>query len=247
MFKPIEQKSVVEAIQQQITSLILEGQHLKPGSKLPSEKDMIRQFGVSRPALREAIRTMVGEGLLEIQPGLGTYVREPTSGAAIQANVVSLLLMPEDLMEIQEVRAILEPEVAARVAERATEKDLDELEGIMNEMEKAIREGHSIFELAWDFHRQLSRLAGNSAMAKIVDVIYEMIKTYEQPLYDRYFDPRQEIHDHLELVQVFRRRDPERARAAMKTHLNATSKKLSDAFLAGGQTTEVMPPEPTAQ
>jgi GntR family transcriptional repressor for pyruvate dehydrogenase complex len=246
MFKPIEQKSVVEAIQQQITSLILEG-NLKPGSRLPSEKDMIRQFRVSRPALREAIRMMVGEGLLEIQHGLGTYVREPTSGAAIQANVVSLLLMPEDLMEIQEVRTILEPEVAARVAERATGEDLDELEGIMNEMEKAIREGYSIFELAWDFHRRLSRFAGNSAMAKIVDVIYEMIKTCEQPLYDRYFDPQQEIHAHRELVQVFRRRDPEQARAAMKAHLNATSERLSDAFVAEGQTAEVVPSEPTAQ
>jgi GntR family transcriptional repressor for pyruvate dehydrogenase complex len=246
MFKPIEQKSVVEAIQQQITSLILKG-HLKPGSKLPSEKDMRRQFGVSRPALREAIHMMVGEGLLQIQPGLGTYVREPTSAAAIQANVVSLLLMPEDLRELQEVREILEPEVVALLAERASEEDLNDLEGIMDEMEQAIREGHSIFELAWSFHRRLPRLAGNSAMAKIVDIVYEMIKTVEQPLYDRYFDPQQEVHDHRELVQVFRRRDPERARAAMKAHLDATSKKLSEAFLAGGQTTEVMPAEPPTQ
>jgi GntR family transcriptional repressor for pyruvate dehydrogenase complex len=246
MFKPIEQKSVVEAIQQQIMSLILEG-HLKPGSRLPSEKDMIRQFGVSRPALREAIHLMVGEGLLKIQPGLGTYVREPTSAAAIQADVISLLLMPEDLRELQEVREILEPEVVALLAERASEEDLNDLDGIMEEMEKAIRNKESIFELAWSFHRRLPRLAGNSAMAKIVDIVYEMIKTVEQPLYDRYFDPQQEIHDHRELVQVFRRRDPEQARAAMKAHLDATSKKLSDAFLADGQTTGIMPPEPTTQ
>ena len=84
-------------------------------------------------------------------------------------------------------------------------------------------------------------------MAKIVDVIYEMIKTYEQPLYDRYFDPQQEVCDHRELVQVFRRRDPERARTAMKAHVYATSEKLSDAFVAEGQTAEVVPSEPTAQ
>lgn len=246
MLKPIEQMSVVEAIQQQIRSLILGGD-LKPGSRLPSEKDLVQQLRVSRPALREAIHMMIGEGLLEIQPGLGTYVREPTSAAAIRADVISLLLMPEDLRELQEVREILEPEVAALVAKRATEEDLNDLDGIMEEMEKAIRNEESIFELAWSFHRRLPRLAGNSAMAKIVDIVYEMIKTVEQPLYDRYFDPQQEVHDHRELVQVFRRQDPVEARAAMEAHLDATSKKLSDAFLAGGQTTEVMPPEPPTQ
>jgi len=226
MFKPIGPKSVVGAIHEQIRSRILEG-HLKPGSRLPSEKDLIQQLGVSRPTLREAISMMVGEGLLEIRPGSGTYVREPTSAAAIQGDVVSLLLMPEDLMEIQEVRGILEPEIAARVAKGATEEDLDYLEAITNEMEETMREGQSLFELAWSFHRRLARLADNSAMAKIVDIIYEMIKIHEQPLYDRYFDPLQEICDHRELVHVLRRRDPEQARAAMKAHLDATSAKLT--------------------
>lgn len=225
MFKSIGPMSVVGAIHEQIRSRILEG-HLKPGSRLPPEKDLIQQLGVSRPALREAISMMVGQGLLEIKPGLGTYVREPTSAAAIQADVVSLLLMPEDLRKIQEVREILEPEVAAWVTERATGEDLDDLEGITDEMEEVIAKEDSIFELAWTFHRRLATLTGNSAMAKIVDVIYEMIKIYEQPLYDRYFDPQQEICDHRELVQVFRRRDPDQARAAMKAHIDATTAKL---------------------
>ena len=108
MFNLVGQKSVVESIRDQVYALI-RGAELIPGAKLPSEKELMQQLGVSRPALREAIHRMVGEGLLEVRPGRGTYVREPTSAAAIQADVVSLLLMPEDLKDIQEVREILEP------------------------------------------------------------------------------------------------------------------------------------------
>lgn len=231
MFNLVAQKSVVESIRDQVHSLI-RGAELIPGAKLPSEKELMQQLGVSRPALREAIHRMVGEGLLEVRPGRGTYVREPTSAAAIQADVVSLLLMPEDLKEIQEVREILEPEIAARVAVRATERDLDDLEEILKEMEEAVRAGRSIFDLAWHFHRRLPKAAGNVVMAKIVDIIYEMIRAYEQPLYDQYFDAQQELCDHRELTQVLRARDPERARAAMKAHLEGVNAHLSNAVVA---------------
>jgi GntR family transcriptional repressor for pyruvate dehydrogenase complex len=231
MFKSIDQKSVVQAIQDQIRTLIMEGE-LNPGSKLPSEKDLMEQLGVSRPTLREALRTMVGEGLLEVRPGRGTYVREPTSAAAIQGQVVSLLLSSEDIVEIQEVREILEPEVAARVAERATEQDLQELDALLNEMEQAIEAGTSVFEIAWAFHRRLPEAAGNAAMAKIVDIIYAMIRLSEQPLYDRYFDPHQELEDHRELVRVFKTRDPEQARAAMRVHLQEVTVRLEAGLAA---------------
>ena len=246
MFRPIDQKSIVEAVREQIRSLILEGQ-LTPGSKLPSEKELMQLLGISRPALREALCTMVGEGLLEIRPGRGTYVRKPSSAAAIQAEVVSLLLMPEDLEEIQEVRGILEPEIAARVAEGATEEDLDDLEGILEEREEAIRAGRSVFELAWSFHRRLPKAAGNSAMAKIVDILYEMIKQSQQRLYDRHFDPQQELRDHRELLRVLRRRDPGQAKAAMKAHLDAVSEQLSGALVVEGQKAKVVPSEPDTQ
>ena len=226
MFKSVSQKSVAEAIQDQIRSLILDG-HLAPGSKLPSEKELMRQFGVSRPTLREALRMMVGEGLLEVRPGRGTYVREPTSESAIRAEVVSLLLMSEDVEEIQEVRKILEPEVAARLAENATEEDFADLNSILADMESAIDAGESVFEYAWAFHRRLPEAADNAAMAKIVDIIYEMIRASEQPLYDRYFDPHQELRDHRALVEVFKLRNPDEARAAMKAHLESVSEHLS--------------------
>jgi GntR family transcriptional repressor for pyruvate dehydrogenase complex len=244
MFKAIDQKSVVQAIQEQIRSLIREGR-LAPGSKLPSEKDLMEQLSVSRPTLREALHMMVGEGLLEVRPGRGTFVREPTSAAAIQTEVVSLLLASEDIEEIQEVRKILEPEVAARVAQRATDEDFDDLATILEEMAAAVDAGASPFETAWAFHRRLPQAAGNAAMAKIVDIIYEMIRTSEQPLYDRYFNPQQELHDHQELVEVLKRRDPKQARAAMIAHLKDVDEHLTAGLAAEQRTTDSPPPKPS--
>ena len=231
MFESIDQMSVVDAIQEQIRSRIRSGE-LTPGSRLPSEKSLMAQLGVSRPSLREALRTMVGEGLLVVQPGRGTYIREPTSAAAIQAEVVSLLLTSDDIEEIQEVRTILEPEVAARVAEKATDEDFEDLGAILIDMEKAVDERSSAFESAWAFHCRLPKAAGNTAMAKIVDILYEMIRTTEQPLYDRYFDPARELCEHRELLRMLRTRDPERARAAMTAHLENTSQCLSAGLVA---------------
>jgi GntR family transcriptional repressor for pyruvate dehydrogenase complex len=237
MFRSIDQKSVVQSIQDQIRTLIAEGQ-LPPGSKLPAEKELMAQLGVSRPTLREALRTMVGEGLLEVRPGRGTYVREPTSAAAIHAGVVSLLLASEDIEEIQEVRKILEPEVAARVAVRATEEDFADLDAILEEMAIAVEENTSLFEVAWAFHRRLPEAAGNAAMAKIVDIIYEMIRASEQPLYDRYFDPAQELREHRDLLRVLRLREPEKARAAMNAHLDDVSVHLAEGLSSEQLTSE---------
>jgi DNA-binding FadR family transcriptional regulator len=238
MFRSIGQKSVVESIQEQIRLLIGEGR-LEPGSKLPSEKELMAQLGVSRPTLREALHTMIGEGLLVVRPGRGTYVREPTSAAAIHAGVITLLLTSEDIEEIQEVRKILEPEVAARVAVRGTETDFGDIEAILDEMAAAVEDGSSLFEIAWAFHRRLPEAAGNAAMAKIVDIIYEMIRTSEQPLYDRYFDPTQELREHRELLRVLRLRDPELARAAMRAHLEDVSIHLTAGLAAEQQSPEI--------
>ncbi len=207
----MEQRSVVDLVRHQLVELIRDGK-LKSGAQLPSENDLRETLGVSRPALREAIHMLVGEGLLEVRRGHGTFVREPTSSSAIQAEVLSLLLLPEDLHEIQDARRLIEPEIAARAASIASDEDLDDLEDLLDEMERIARSGESIFETAWEFHRQLARAVGNKAIVKIVDTLYEAIRAAERPLYDRHFDPIEDIQEHRLLLEVIRQRDASCAR-----------------------------------
>jgi GntR family transcriptional repressor for pyruvate dehydrogenase complex len=229
LFRAIEQTSVVEALRMQLLSLIREGK-LKPGTKLPPEKELMVHFGVSRPALREALHTLVGLGLLDVRRGQGTYVREPSSSAAIRSDVVSLLLLSEDLKELQDIRRILEPELAVRVVQRATEEELDELEAVLDGMDEAVNCGQSIYESAWAFHRGLAQAAGNSAMAKILDILYEMLRAAQAPIYEHHFDPRQDIQAHRQLLDKFRKRDPALARAAMLQHITMVENGLNRAL-----------------
>jgi GntR family transcriptional repressor for pyruvate dehydrogenase complex len=237
MFSPVSQASVVQVLREQVRALILRGD-LVPGAKLPVEKELIKQLRVSRPALREALRALVGEGLLDIRPGRGTFVREPSSAGAIRADMVELLLRSEDIEEIQEVRRLLEPEIAARVARLACDQDLEGLGVILARAKADPPEGLNAFDAGWTFHRRMAQVAGNSAMAKILDVIYEMIKASEKRLYDRHFDPSLDLQEHWQILDVLKKRDPDLARAKMKSHMDFVGDHLNSALLAEQRETE---------
>jgi len=234
LFSKLPQTSVVDSILEQVRALILDGQ-LAPKSILPPETTLARKLGASRQSVREALRTLLGEGLIEIRQGDGIYVREPSSAGAIQPGVLQLLLASEQLWEIQEIRRVFEPAIAARAAERAGEEDFEKAEEILRRMEKKTARGESIFELAWEFHVTLARAAGNKAMARIIGIIYDMIRTAERPLYDRYFDPWQEIKDHRTLLAAIRKRDPALAREAMTAHLGSVDDRLGESLKAQDQ------------
>ena len=231
MFSPIAQTSVVEAILTQVRSLILEGD-LAPKACLPPETAIAKKLGVGRQSVREALRILVGEGLIEIRKGEGAYVRQPTAAGAIQPRVLQLLLASEELWEIQELRRVLEPAIAEKAAERGSNEDFERVETILRHMEKKALMGESVFELAWDYHRAISRAAGNDALTKMIDVIYVMIRAAQRPLYDRYFNPWQELEDHRELLSAIRRKDPVVARDAMKAHLDAVDRRLGESIRA---------------
>ena len=226
MFKSINQTSTVDAVHQQIRHLILI-KELPPGSRLPTESELVKEMGVSRPALREAVRMLVGEGLLEVIHGRGTYVTEVTPASAIHGTVLQILIQSNELTEILEVRQILEPEIAARAAVNASENDFEEIEAIMEETDSLYQAGQSLFEITWVFHRKLAELAGNTALAQIINILYEMIKQAQKPLYDQYFDPTVEVQEHRHLVEVLRKRDPELAHQAMRAHISLVNKRTT--------------------
>jgi GntR family transcriptional repressor for pyruvate dehydrogenase complex len=231
MFSRIGQKSVVEAVLEQVRSLILDGQ-LTPNSCLPPETTLSKTLGVSRQSVREALRILIGEGLIEVRQGDGIYVRVPSSADAIHSGVLQLLLASEELWEIQELRRVLEPAIAERAAERATDENFEKVEEILRRMEQKAVRHESVFELAWQFHLAIAEAAGNDSMTKVIDVIYQMIRAAEGPLYNRYFDSWQEIKDHRDLLGVIRKRDPALARDAMKAHLESVDERLGESLKA---------------
>jgi len=225
MFARIGQKSLVNEVLDRVRSLILDGQ-LAPNSCLPAETTLAKKLGVSRQTVREALRILHGEGLLEIRQGAGIYVRQPSSADAIQPGVLQLILASEDLWEVQELRSVLEPAIAERAAKRASDKDFEKVEEILREMETRASRGDSIFELAWEFHLTLGQAAGNKALSKVINILYQMIRAAEGPIYERHFDPWEEIREHRDLLAAIRKRDTTIAREAMKAHLKSVDDRL---------------------
>jgi len=226
VFKPLTHRALAQEIREQLWSLIFEGA-LQPGSKLPAEKDLLRQFEVSRPALREALHELIGEGILEMRHGQGTFVRELTGASAIQSGAVSLLLLSDSIKEIQEARLVIEPALARWAAERATDVELSDLEAFLTESAAA---QPVTFAAGWEFHRRLAAAAGNSAIAKIANVLFGMVQEYQQHFYDVHFAPEQDLRDHMELFKVIRMRDPAKALAAMQAHIG-----VGNTFLDGAE------------
>ena len=122
MYTPIHSGRLYEQIVAQIETRILNGE-LRPGDKLPSERELAEQFGVSQTAIREAMKALTQKGLVEIHPGRGTYVTDSTSQAIRHSIDLLVKIGSEDgIRDLVEVREIIEPEIAGLAAFRASEE-----------------------------------------------------------------------------------------------------------------------------
>jgi GntR family transcriptional repressor for pyruvate dehydrogenase complex len=148
----------------------------QPGEKIPSENQLVSLFGVSRASIRMAIQRMITLGLLESRVGNGTYVRQFTAGTYIN-ELVSLVLKPEDQLEIIEFRKGLETEALRLAAARATEKDLRELEEIYTRARKAFKnlDLETYFKEDMQFHIQIFKMSKNSIFVTTVQTLGDVL------------------------------------------------------------------------
>ena len=137
MFKPIKHVKVSDEIVDQIRNLISQGK-LKPGDRLLPERELIREFDVSRPSLREALNSLITMGFLEIK-GKRTFIKSVASES--MQNPLSLLLKADTqkIFDLIEVRKAIEAWGAFLAAQRATEEDINQLANIIEEMREALR------------------------------------------------------------------------------------------------------------
>jgi GntR family transcriptional repressor for pyruvate dehydrogenase complex len=176
LFKTLLRESTLsDRVTEQIENLIIEN-HLQPGDHLPPERELARQFGVSRTVVREAIRALVAKSLLETKSGGGTLVRSPTAESVAQS--MSLFLrggQPElDMSKVVEVRRILEVEIAGLAAERHTSEDLDTMEAILIEAANGTGRDH-FAKTDVAFHAALARATHNELFGLLLDSVSDVM------------------------------------------------------------------------
>jgi DNA-binding FadR family transcriptional regulator len=174
----VRQVKLPVQVADQLQGMIL-AKHLRVGDRLPAERDLCEQFKVSRTVIREAIRILEAKGLLISLEGSGTYVRAIQSSDVIDSLGMYLATQNQEMpyTELMELRRVLETQIAALAAERASEEALAELSLLQQAFEASIGDWDSFAKLDLEFHMALARATGNS--------LFELIlNPFMEPLYE---------------------------------------------------------------
>lgn len=216
-FEAIRRNKLYEEVADKLQQWILA--EMKPGDKLPPERQLAELFGVGRSSIRDAVRRLQAMGLVEPRQGHGTVVCE-VSDHSIVSPLSSVLVRKWKLVaELLDVRKIIEPGIAARAAGNASTEQISALEEIMERQSAKLSRGESAIEEDSEFHYCLALAADNSVVLRVLDVLMDLLqKSREQSLQVK-GRPARSLAGHRRIVSAIQRKDAAEAEAAMRQHL----------------------------
>ncbi len=232
-FEPIQQEKLSHGVVRQIEGLILRG-ILRPGERLPSERELSERMNVSRPSLREALAELQDRGLLMSKAGAGVYVAEVLGSAFSPALVTLFATHDEAVFDYISFRRDMEGLAAERAARLASDTDLKVINTIFEKMEAAHQKRNPAEEahLDADFHLSIIEASHNVIMLHMMRSMFELLR--EGVFYNRTIMFKQRmtrdtlLDHHRQINESLQRRDPVAARAAIETHLSFVESALSD-------------------
>ena len=225
-FTTIKRESTLEVIVQQIKDQIKKG-ILKPGEKLPSERKLADQLGVSRASVREAIQALAFSGYLEVIQGKGTYVLEIASKYDEIVNFFSGF-SNYSLDYLMEARIMLEGEFARLAALNANQEEIDLVERIFNEIASS-KDLNSFVVKDLEFHLTIAKATHNPFMNGLMKIIGEMLyKETEKIIYLSKDTKEHTIKILYNLVKTIREANPEEAKKWMIEHIRSIKLSLKD-------------------
>lgn len=221
----IKSKRLYIKVAEQLTRLVRDGT-IKPGERFPAERELAERLGVSRPTIREAMIAMELAGIIEIRTGSGIYVTK--TKPALEINELEAGDRGVGPFEILEIRYMIEGEACALAAARITDEQIQQLKATLVEMEEEEKQADASEKADWKFHSIIAEACQNSAIYIVINWLWELRNQSELSL--AYLERlRKEgvhpsINDHRRILDALEKRDPEKARVAMKMHIeNATA------------------------
>jgi len=206
LFKPIKQERLSVKIANQIKTLIMEGE-LKPGDPLPPERELMGMLNVSRPSIREALKSLLGMGFLETSKGNRTIVRSLASGSILDPLEQLLKDDIKIVFQLIEVRKAIEAWNAYYAAKRASQKDIAHIEAQVESMRQKLQEDDfSLEKEDADFHLAISEATHNKVQTHIMFTIYDILKNSIGRHYG-YFDRNEIFKQHLSVLNAIKFQD----------------------------------------
>jgi len=227
-YEQIEGTRLYEKVAAQIQQRITDGE-LKPGDRLPPEHVLVREFGVSRTVIREAIQSLKTRGLVSVKHGSGVFVSEPTVDMVSELFSTLFQFKGASVYDLHEAREILEVEIAALAAERASEEDKAELFEKLEWMEKTCGSLREYVELDLIFHGILARATGNQIFLLLLEPLVDLLRQSRLKATQAPGGVQGSFRGHRAIYESIERGDKEGARLAMREHLREVRERLAKA------------------
>ncbi len=230
MYKEIQHGRLYEKIVDQIENRILKGD-LEPGDKLPSEPELAKQFCVSRTSIREAMKALSQKGLIVVQPGRGTFVIDSTSSAMRDSIDLFVKIGSIDgIVDLFGVREILEPEIAALAAIRATPDQIADMVKAVEAMDEAVDAPEAFIEADLDFHLTLAKATHNTLIPILIDSLVDLLREHRERAASVKGGIERSQPYHKQILEAVKNGNADLARETMRGHLKQARKEIESAL-----------------
>ncbi len=219
-------ETLSEAIARRMIRLFTRGDY-KPGDRLPAEAELARQFRVGRGAVREALKALSVVGIVRVERGKGSFIRERQEFLVRPISMgFDLDIEPKSLVE---ARKLIEVEIAGLAAERATPDQTDFIESFLHRMEDTMEppQRQDYLQADVDFHFAIATAAGNPILGQFLTLLRNLMRQWILSSLGQAQAAQEAVAHHRQILDAIRAHKVEAARVAMETHLDAMGKRLT--------------------
>jgi len=211
----------------------IESGRLKQGDKLPSERMLKEQFGISRFSLREGLARLSALGIIRIIHGKGAFVSSEINNASLRHVLMPMFSNPtsDSLNALFEARSLIEERVAALAAQRRSDDDIKALRDILKQSEDALNDPSAFGDLDYRFHLEIRKTAGNVFFEKMIDVINDHVKSFLLYRAEDNVSRKNALKSHRLILDCIEKKDSEKVVAIVKEHINIGVKNYIEQVL----------------
>ena len=224
MFKAVhDHLSLSEKIIAQITDAVFNGE-LTPGSRLPPERELAEQFGVSRTVVRDAIKTLAGRGFLQVRHGSGIFVATAEESVAGHLEVLSdtLVLQGTGLQDLFDVRKTIEVRTAELAAKLRTSDQVSRMKELVEEASRHLDEPEVLSKKDAQFHVAIAEASQNLVMVRVMLTLLDLLAKSRLESLSIPGQAERALQHHRRIIQTIEAQDPAEAKNAILNHLNQT-------------------------
>jgi len=220
----IKRKPLYEQVADTIVNRIKSGKY-QPGKRLPTEKEISEELGVSRNSVREAMKSLCTAGIVHSVAGRGTFLNKNVKTRMLNTHKnmnIDIDVDFKSITEILELRLIMDPECAALAAERATPDQLKVLGNLIKKLKQAINEGGDWEQAAFEFHNQIRKMCKNETIINVMNSLTKNLVSLRSELRTKkspMIDNEAMWNEHAEIYNAIKKRQPKLAKKLFKQHL----------------------------